>query len=99
MCIRDRYQNAVKADGGWTLEMIDTRSPCAGSSNWEASADAQGGTPGRKNSIDAINDDQIGPKLKNAFASDSITIVAVFDEPVDSLQGGTPGNYHLSLIH
>ena len=89
------YQNELKKEGGWTLEMIDTRTPCAGASNWKASADAQGGTPGRKNSIDAINDDQIGPKLKNAFASDSITIVAVFDEPVDSLQGATPGNYSI----
>ena len=31
------YQNEVKKDGGWTLEMIDTKSPCAGSSNWKAS--------------------------------------------------------------
>jgi hypothetical protein len=62
-------------------------------SNWKASTDAQGGTPGIKNSIDAINDDQSGPTLKNAFVLDSITIVASFDEPVDSLQGATPGNY------
>ena len=89
------YQNELKKEGGWTLEMIDTKSPCAGFSNWKASADAQGGSPGRKNSIDAINEDQNGPKLKNAFALDSITIVAVFDEPVDSLQGATIGNYHI----
>ena len=31
------YQNAVKSDGGWTLEMIDTKNPCAGISNWKAS--------------------------------------------------------------
>jgi hypothetical protein len=75
--------------------MIDTKSPCAGISNWKASIDAQGGTPGRKNSTDAINEDQSGPRLKNAFAPDSMTIVAVFDEPVDSLQGATIGNYHI----
>ncbi len=85
----------LKKEGGWTLEMIDTKSPCAGISNWKASTDAQGGTPGRKNSIDAINEDQSGPKLKHAFALDSVTIVAVFDEPVDSLQGATIGNYHI----
>jgi hypothetical protein len=89
------YQNELKKEGGWTLEMIDTKSPCAGISNWKASTDAQGGTPGRKNSIDGINDDHNGPKLKNAFAFDSVTIVAVFDEPVDSLQGATIGNYHI----
>jgi len=89
------YQNELKKEGGWTLEMIDTKSPCAGISNWKASIDAQGGTPGRKNSTDAINEDQSGPRLKNAFAPDSMTIVAVFDEPVDSLQGATIGNYHI----
>ena len=35
------------------------------------------------------------PKLKHAFAFDSVTIIAVFDEPVDSLQGATIGNYHI----
>jgi hypothetical protein len=33
--------------------------------------------------------------LKNVFALDNITIVAVFDEPVDSLQGATITNYHV----
>ena len=89
------YQNELKKEGGWTLEMIDTKNPCGGFSNWKASTDAQGGTPGRKNSIDAINDDQSGPNLKSAFAHDDLTIVAVFDEPVDSLQGATVGNYHI----
>jgi hypothetical protein len=89
------YQNELKKEGGWTLEMIDTKNPCGGFSNWKASTGTQGGTPGRKNSIEAINDDQIGPTLKNAFALDNITIVAVFDEPVDSLQAATIGNYHI----
>ncbi|HEX6848146.1 MAG TPA: lamin tail domain-containing protein, partial [Chitinophagaceae bacterium] len=31
------YQNTVKSDGGWTLEMIDTKNSCSGSSNWKAS--------------------------------------------------------------
>ena len=89
------YQNELKKEGGWTLEIIDTRNPCGGVSNWKASADMQGGTPGRRNSIDDINDDKSGPKLKNVFSLDSITIVAVFDEPIDSLQGATIANYHI----
>jgi hypothetical protein len=89
------YQNELKKEGGWSLEMVDTRSPCAGISNWKATTDVQGGTPGRKNSADDINDDQSGPTLKNLYAPDSITIVAVFDEPVDSLQAATIGNYHI----
>ena len=89
------YQNDLKKEGGWSLEMIDTRSPCAGMSNWKASINVQGGTPARKNSVSDINEDQIGPKLKNAFVVDSVTVVAVFDEAVDSLQGATIGNYQM----
>ena len=33
------------------------------------------------------------PKLKNAYAIDNVTIVLVFDEPVDSLKGATIANY------
>lgn len=87
------YQNAVKANGGWTLEMIDTKSPCAGSDNWKASIDPNGGTPGKKNSIDAINTDQTPPSLLRTYTIDSVTIIAVFDEPIDSSLGATISNY------
>lgn len=89
------YQNAVKSDGGWTLEMIDTRNACAGMSNWNASTDARGGSPGIKNSIDAVNNDQTSPSVKNAYAIDNFNFVVVFDEPVDSLKGATPANYSI----
>lgn len=87
------YQNEVKKDGGWTLEMIDTKSPCAGSSNWKASINTTGGTPGKKNSIDAINNDVTAPQLKRAYTTDNSTIILVYDEPVDSLMGATLANY------
>ena len=89
------YQNVVKSDGGWSLEMIDTKSPCAGMSNWKASVDAKGGTPGKKNSIDAVNNDTEAPKLKRAYTIDNTTIILVFDESIDSLKGGTIANYSL----
>jgi hypothetical protein len=89
------YQNAVKSEGGWTLEMIDTKNPCAGISNWKASTDAKGGSPGIKNSVDAANIDQTHPSVKNAYAPDNLNIVIVFDEPVDSLKGATMANYSI----
>ena len=89
------YQNVIKADGGWTLEMIDTKSPCAGMSNWKASIDPKGGTPGKKNSVDAINNDSEVPKLKRAYTIDNTTIILVYDEPIDSLKGATASNYSL----
>jgi hypothetical protein len=89
------YQNAVKSDGGWTLEMIDTKNPCSGISNWKASRDARGGSPGIKNSVDAVNNDQSVPSIKNAYAIDNLNIVIVFDEPIDSLKGATTANYSI----
>jgi hypothetical protein len=87
------YQNAVKSDGGWTLEMIDTKNPCAGISNWKSSAHTQGGTPAIKNAVDAVNNDQSMPSVRNAYALDDLNIVIAFDESLDSLKGATVANY------
>ncbi|HEX4875454.1 MAG TPA: lamin tail domain-containing protein [Chitinophagaceae bacterium] len=89
------YQNELKKDGGWTLEMIDTKSPCAGISNWKAGTNTTGGTPGKKNSVDAVNNDAAGPQLKRAYTTDNTTIILVFDEPLDSLPGATVSNYSI----
>ncbi len=90
------YKNELKKDGGWTLEMIDTKNPCSGFNNWKASIDIKGGTPGKKNSADAANPDATAPQLLRAFATDSVNIVLVFDEPLDSLKAGTLANYSIS---
>ncbi len=87
------YQNELKKDGGWTLEMMDTKNPCAGSNNWKASINTTGGTAGKKNSVDGVNNDTAAPQLKRAFTMDNTTIVVVYDEPVDSLSGATLANY------
>ena len=87
------YRNEVKKEGGWTLEMIDTKNPCAGSSNWKASININGGTPGKKNSIDAVNNDVTSPQLKRAYTTDNTTVVLVYDEPVDSLTGAALSDY------
>jgi hypothetical protein len=78
------YQSTLKEEGGWSLEMIDTHNPCSGQSNWKSSIDNSGGTPGKKNSIDAVNKDDKAPAVKNIFANDNTTIVLQFDEAVDS---------------
>ena len=90
------YKNELKKDGGWTLEMIDTKNPCSGFNNWKASIDIKGGTPGKKNSVDAINADQSAPRLLRAFANDSLNITLIFDEPLDSLKSATAANYSVS---
>ena len=89
------YQNELKKDGGWTLEMIDTKNPCGGMINWKASTDTKGGTPGQKNSVDGANIDDTDPVLLRAFPVDNTSIMLVFDEPLDSLKAATAGNYKI----
>jgi hypothetical protein len=90
------YQNAVKSDGGWSLEMIDTRNPCAGINNWKASINNMGGTPGKKNAADDNNKDDQPPALIRTTTTDSITISALFEEPLDSATASIAGNYTIN---
>jgi len=89
------YQNEVKSDGGWTLEMIDTKMPCIGFDNWKASTDAKGGTPGQQNSADGNNKDDQPPSLLRTYTIDSVTIIAVFDKSLDSNSAVPSSNYQL----
>ncbi len=90
------YQNELKKDGGWTLEMIDSKNPCSGFNNWKASTNTTGGTPGRQNSVNTTNADDGAPQLLKAFAADNMNISLVFDEPLDSLKAATSVNYMIS---
>lgn len=97
------YRNALKQEGGWSLEMIDPHNACNGAANWKASIDPAGGTPGQTNSIHAANTDTKPPSLQRSYTTDNTTIVLVFDDPVDSLIAATLSNYSidggLSLIN
>lgn len=89
------YGNPVKAAGGWALEIIDPNNPCTGAGNWTAAIHHSGGTPGKQNSVNANNRDQLPPALLRTWTMDSMTIVAAFDESMDSATAATPGHYHL----
>ncbi len=90
------YQNELKKAGGWTLEMIDRKNPCSGMSNWKASIDVKGGTPGKKNTADGVNADATAPTLVRAYATDNLNIVLVFSEPLDSSKAAKVTNYSIS---
>ena len=90
------YQNELKKAGGWSLEMLDTPNPCGGAANWKASTAAKGGTPGAKNSIDAINADKTAPQLMRAFAQDSLHLTLFFNESLDSAKAALAGNFSVS---
>ncbi len=90
------YKNAVKSEGGWSLEIIDAANACGGAGNWTASIHAQGGTPGKKNSVLGINKDILPPVLLQAYAEDSVHLLLNFDEPLDSMQAAAIIRYTIS---
>ncbi|WNB17936.1 lamin tail domain-containing protein [Marivirga arenosa] len=76
-------ENSKYDEGGWSLEMIDTGSPCLGISNWRASVDEKQATPGAENSVMESNTDQSGPELANAYAPNTKEVIVDFNEPID----------------
>jgi hypothetical protein len=90
------YRNELKSEGGWSLEMIDAKNPCGGSSNWTASEESGGGTPGKPNTAAVDNPDLQGPDLVSTQVPDALHILVLFSEPVDSLSAATPSNYTFS---
>ncbi|HVN56752.1 MAG TPA: lamin tail domain-containing protein [Bacteroidales bacterium] len=78
----DWYGDVLKSGGGWSLEMIDNHYPFYSEGNWRASIAWEGGTPGKKNSVEASNPDPGFAGIVNAFPADSETIILTFSEPV-----------------
>jgi hypothetical protein len=92
------YQDAVKDDGGWTLELINPNAPvsCATSNNWIASNNASGGTPGIQNSVYSTAPDLSSPSIVSVSVLDSAHISVCFSEAVDISQIALTGNYTIS---
>ena len=76
------YHDTNKANGGWSVEQIDPLTPCAGASNWTASVDASGGTPGRINSVNGENDVQ--PKVERVSMFGNQIVQLWFDQQMDA---------------
>ncbi|HTF04508.1 MAG TPA: lamin tail domain-containing protein [Bacteroidia bacterium] len=92
------YQDAVKEDGGWTLELInpDAGSLCASAGNWIASNNAAGGTPGVQNSVFNNSPDVTSPSLVSVFALDSMHIEICFSESIDPALLANVSSYLIS---
>lgn len=77
------YQDAEKAEGGYSLELIDLDldNNCPG--NWRASEAAIGGTPAQANSVSGV--DENAPNITYAVVQTPTEVVVYFD---DVLGGG-----------
>ena len=89
------YNDATKARGGYSLEMIDETAPCTGAQNWSASKNGRGGTPGKTNSIAGINKDETAPALLHATVVSPTTLLIHFSETLDSSKAVAFANYRL----
>ena len=87
------YHDDVKSEGGWSIERIDANSTCASASNWHASVDASGGTPGRKNSDLSTLADTSAPHLVHASVLNNSTLALFFNESVDAAGAMNVSNY------
>jgi hypothetical protein len=89
------YQDAVKKDGGYTLEQINPNLNinCFQSSNWIASNDADGGTPGFVNSVYSLAPDVIAPKISSVTVLDSLHVSVCFNDAIAPSQLAIASNY------
>ncbi|MBL7889017.1 MAG: lamin tail domain-containing protein [Bacteroidia bacterium] len=92
------YQDAVKKDGGWTLELINPNIPlaCAASANWIASNNVNGGTPGVQNSVFTTAADVTAPNVVSVTAIDPLHVSVCFSEAVNASQLTTVSNFTIN---
>jgi hypothetical protein len=77
------YNDDIKHEGGWSLEIIDIGNICGEESNWTASEDEAGGTPGAQNSVATEKPDVTAPEIISAIPlSDSVVVIS-FNEKLE----------------
>ncbi len=89
------YQDTDRDDGGFSLERINPSAPCEGASNWRASLDILGATPGAANSVLDDEVDDILPDVSSAFPSDAQTVVVSFTEALDPVAAIDAASYSI----
>ena len=78
------YGDENKEDGGYTIERINPDDPCSDFSDWSASNDLLGGTPGLQNSIYDNTPDTDTPGFDQLIALAPNFLEVYFNEGMDS---------------
>ncbi|MUP13492.1 lamin tail domain-containing protein, partial [Ancylomarina euxinus] len=79
----DWYADEEKKDGGWSLERIDASNFCSTVSNWSASENEKGGTPGHVNSVKGVYKDIVAPELTTYFLLSNQELQLEFSESIN----------------
>ncbi|MCB9350999.1 MAG: lamin tail domain-containing protein [Lewinellaceae bacterium] len=90
------YQDESRADGGYSLELIQLEGPYDCQGNWRASVAAAGGTPGQPNSLLGTTADDTPPFLARAIAESEFELRLTFSEIMDEASLSNPTHYTLS---
>jgi len=92
-----QYEDALKREGGWSLELADASNPCSMES-WLPSIDQLGGTPGKPNSVAIDTGSHPPPVPLRAGLKDCQALILVLDSPVIPLS--TPGwfDFHIDPL-
>jgi hypothetical protein len=78
------YENEAKKDGGWSLERLNPEENSNEPTNWLASENSIGGTPGKQNSVFGKNPDSKPPKLLNLIVVDEKELKLEFNEVISA---------------
>ena len=76
------YGSAEKKAGGWSLECIDWNNKSNTASNWTGSNDT-GGTPGKENSVKAVNPDAEIPAITGIQTLSDTEVKLTFSKPMN----------------
>jgi hypothetical protein len=90
------YQDENRADGGYSLELIQLEGPYDCPGNWRAALTDVGGTPGQANSVLGSEVDQVPPVLLRAAPESEMEIRVTFSEVMDAASAGDAANYVFS---
>ena len=90
------YKDGTKDDGGWSLELINPNLLCREGSNWMASNNINGGTPGLQNSVFSNLPDLTGPALLTVIQQGNNSALLTFNESLDSLSAVNISNYSVN---